>query len=78
MTPLTASSHHAAVGKPRFRHRITVVPAPLKPCATPSIMPKSPTRRPTRRQTFDRHPRSVADSDGQRINYAARRPSKSP
>ena len=59
MTPVSASSHHAPAGKPRFPHRSTIAPAPPKARATPAIMPKSPRQPPPPRQTFYRDRRSV-------------------
>jgi hypothetical protein len=78
MTPITASSHHAPAGEPHFRRRINVVPPPPKARATPSIMPKTPRQRSTRRQNLDPDRRSAANYDGQRSPYASRRPGKSP
>jgi hypothetical protein len=78
MTPVTASSHHPPAGEPCFRRCIAVAPAPPKARARPSIMPKSPRRRPLQRQTPDRDRRSTADDLGQRIPYAGHRPIKSP
>jgi hypothetical protein len=78
MTSVTVSSHHPPAGEPCFRRCIAVAPAPPKARATPSIVPKSPRRRLPQRQPLDRHPRSAADSPGQRLPLPKPRPRQIP
>ena len=64
MTPITASSHLAPAGELRFRGRTAVALPPPKAQTTPSIMPKSPRRRPPRRQAPDCDRRFAATDPG--------------
>ena len=78
MTPVPASSQPQLAGKPRFRHCTAVARFPPKPTLTPSIRPRSSSRRPPRSQSRHRDHRPPGNYTGQRIRYPNRRSVKSP